>query len=114
MHIPRIAIIVVMTAAVAAAGCRCRSACCLPATPQIACNLVDSAVADAAVDLTAIVPDCESVDCKLQPLPRPEESYRMLTPEECQCRAAANANLANLVVLEEHWASVIIECDSEV
>jgi hypothetical protein len=38
----------------------------------------------------------------------------VLTPEDCQCRAAANANLANLIVLEEHWASVIIECDSKV
>jgi hypothetical protein len=38
--------------------------------------------------------------------------YHLLTPADCQCRAATNANTANLVELEEHWASVIIECDS--
>jgi hypothetical protein len=78
------------------------------------CNLEEAAVADAALDLAAIVPDCESIECQLQPLPRPDETYSMLTPRECQCRAATNANLANLVELEEHWASVVIECDSEV
>ena len=60
------------------------------------------------------VPDCEREGCALQPLPNPSETYHLLTAEECQCRAAANANLANLVELEEHWASVIIECDSRI
>jgi hypothetical protein len=76
--------------------------------------LEQAAVIDAAPDLIAAVPDCDAADCQLQPLPRPDETYRLLTPAECQCRAAANANLANLVVLEEHWAGVIIECDSEI
>jgi hypothetical protein len=114
MYLPRIAIIGVITLAPAIAGCRCQSAGCLPATPHIACDLAESAVEDAAPDLLLLTPDCENGACSLQPLPRPDETYRLLTPEECQCRAAANANLANLVELEEHWASVIIECDSNI
>ncbi|RIK72537.1 MAG: hypothetical protein DCC67_19155, partial [Planctomycetota bacterium] len=50
----------------------------------------------------------------LQPLPSPDETYAILTPADCQCRAATNANVANMIALEEHWASVIIECDSKV
>jgi hypothetical protein len=114
MHLQRIAIIAIVTVLLATAGCRCPSAGCLPATPCVPCDLPESAVQDAAPDLVALTPDCTREDCSLQPLPRPDETYRLLTPAECQCRAAANANLANLVELEEHWASVVIECDSQV
>jgi hypothetical protein len=113
MHLPPVAIIAIVTV-VLAAGCRCPSANCLPATPRVPCDLPESAVEDAAPDVVALTPDCKQEDCALQPLPRPDETYRLLTPTECQCRAAANANIANLVELEEHWASVIIECDSQV
>ena len=46
------------------------------------------------------------------PLPEPDETYCVLSPMDCQCRAAANATVANMVRLEEHWCSVTIECDS--
>jgi hypothetical protein len=114
MYFPRIAIIGVITAAMAAAGCRCPSAGCLPATPKIACDLQQAAVDDQAPDLVRLTPDCRDDACALQPLPSPDETYQLLTPAECQCRAAANANLANLVELEEHWASIVIECDSNI
>jgi len=114
MHLPRIAIIGVVTAAMAAAGCRCPSSACLPATPSAPCDLQQAAVEDAAPNLTVLTPDCEAGACSLQPLPGPSETYFILTPAECQCRAATNANLANLVELEEHWAGVIIECDSNI
>lgn len=49
----------------------------------------------------------------LDPLPVPEETYCLLDPATAQCSAAANANLANLVRLERHWATIVIECDSK-
>jgi hypothetical protein len=114
MHLPRIAIIAIMSVATAAAGCRCPSACCLPATPKIPCDLAEGPRDGAQPDFVLLTPDCAQGECLLLALPSPGESYRLLSPAECQCRAAANANLANLVELEEHWASVIIECDSKV
>lgn len=113
MHLTRIAIIACLTVTMAG-GCRCPSSCCVPATPHIACDLQKSAVEDQAPDLVQLTPDCREGACALQPLPSPDETYHLLAPADCQCRAAANANLANLVELEEHWASVIIECDSEI
>jgi hypothetical protein len=113
MHLTQIAIIGIIAVATAA-GCRCPSSCCVPATPHIACDLQASAVEDKAPDLVELTPDCREGVCALQPLPSPDETYQLLTPADCQCRAAANANLANLVELEEHWASVIIECDSKI
>jgi hypothetical protein len=114
MHLPRIAIIAILSAATAAAGCRCPSASCVPATPKVACDLPDGPRDAAQPDLVLLAPDCSQGQCQLQPLPAPSETFRLLTPAECQCRAAANANLANLVELEEHWASVVIECDSKI
>jgi len=113
MYLPRIAIIGVMTLATAA-GCRCPSASCVPATPARPCDVQRAAVDDVPPNLTLLTPDCTAEGCTLQPLPSPTETFHILTPGDCQCRAAANANLANLVELEEHWAGVIIECDSNV
>lgn len=113
-HVPRGAIIAVATILSACAGCRCQSGCCLPRTPRIACNLPEGPRADAPPDLMRLVPDCEAEDCRLAPLPSPSETYRLLTPGDCQCRAAANATIANMLELEEHWATVTIECDSKV
>ncbi|MEO2049791.1 MAG: hypothetical protein ABGX16_24800, partial [Pirellulales bacterium] len=58
------------------------------------------------------LPDCQDSDCGLKPLPTPDESYQLLDTKTCQCHAATNANTANLVLLERHWARVVIECDS--
>jgi hypothetical protein len=60
-----------------------------------------------------VVPDCQLEDCQLTPLPAPGEIYQRLTAADVQCRAAANANVPNMIELEAHWASVIIECDSK-
>lgn len=103
-----------MTVATAAAGCRCPSGCCIPASPQTACDLPASPVSDSQLDLVLLTPDCRDNACQLQPLPSPSETYHLLTPQECQCRAATNANVANMIGLEEHWASIIIECDSKI
>lgn len=60
-----------------------------------------------------MVPTCPDGPCPLQPLPTPYETYCLLDPSTVQCAAAANASLANLVRLERHWATVVIECDSK-
>jgi hypothetical protein len=60
-----------------------------------------------------LTPDCAAEGCVLMRLPTPEESYRHLDPQTCQCTAATNANTANMIELERHWAQVVIECDSQ-
>ncbi|MCC6491659.1 MAG: TolC family protein [Pirellulales bacterium] len=112
MHLPRIAIIAIV--ALTAAGCRCPSSCCLPATPHARCDLPSAAVPDAQLDLTRLLADAPPDAALLQTLPSPDETYQILTPGDCQCRAATNANIANMVELEEHWAATIIECDSKI
>jgi hypothetical protein len=79
----------------------------------VACDLA-ATVADAGPpDLMRLTPDCMVENCVLEPLPAPTEIYELLTASDAQCRAAANANVPNMIELEEHWASVIIECDSK-
>lgn len=85
----------------------------MPATPASPCRL-QSTYADAGPpELMRLVPDCSDGRCGIEPLPTTSEHYMTLTPADCQCRAAANCNTANLVELERHWAQVIIECDSK-
>lgn len=85
----------------------------MPATPHTPCNL-DATVAEAdPPDLMRLTPDCSVEPCNLTPLPAPTEIYQLLTASDAQCRAATNANTPNMIELEEHWATVIIECDSK-
>ena len=98
----------------AALGCRCPSRCCVPKTPHVPCNFADTTGETRPPDVATLTPDCEQEGCVLQPLPSPADTYQLLTASDCQCRAAANANIANLVELEGHWAGVIIECDSKI
>jgi len=49
----------------------------------------------------------------LLPLPSPSETYQLLDAATCQCNAATNASVANLVELERHWARIVMECDSK-
>jgi hypothetical protein len=85
----------------------------VPPTPGVPCDLAQSPGETEPPDLMRLVPDCEVENCELQPLPTPGETYRLLTASDVQCRAAANANVANMIELEEHWAGVVIECDSK-
>lgn len=59
-----------------------------------------------------MLPSCGDGPCTLQALPEPGACYLLLNPCDCQCRAVANAVTANMVELEQHWATVTIECDS--
>jgi len=54
-----------------------------------------------------------SAEHELTPLPSPTETFQLLDASACQCNAATNANLANLVELERHWAKVLIGCDTK-
>ncbi len=64
-------------------------------------------------DLMRVVPDCDVEGCVLAPLPAPTNIYQLITAADAQCRAATNANVANMIELERHWASIVIECDSK-
>ncbi len=113
MRIPRSAIILILTVATAALGCRCPSCRCLPATPHAGCDF-DATVPEATPpDVMRVTPECHSEECVLVPLPAPTDVYELLTHADAQCRAATNANVANMVELEQHWATIIIECDSK-
>jgi hypothetical protein len=113
MRLPKSAIVGILTVAAAALGCRCPSGCCLPATPRMTCDLPEAVAEQGPPDLMRVVPDCQHEDCRLEPLPAPSEIYQLLTPSDAQCRAAANAAVPNMLELEEHWASIVIECDSK-
>lgn len=114
MHLRQAVIVGTLWLAAAALGCRCPSRCCVPATPNVPCNFAETTGETRPPNVAELTPDCEQEGCVLQPLPSPAETYQLLTASDCQCRAAANANIANLVELEEHWAGVIIECDSKI
>jgi hypothetical protein len=113
MQIPRSAIVAILTVATATLGCRCPSCKCLPATPHAECCFATVAPEQIPPDVMRVTPDCLEEECVLTPLPAPADLYQKLTHADAQCHAATNANIANMVELEEHWASIIIECDSK-
>ena len=90
------------------AGCACPSSKCgVPGTPCAPCI-------HELTDPEDTPPDLLNVDeCELLPLPPPTETYQLLEAAICQCNAATNASVANMVELERHWAKVIIECDTK-
>ena len=89
-------------------GCACPSGTCgVPGTPCAPCIHELTTPVDTPPDLLA------GGDCELVPLPAPTETYQLLDAATCQCSAATNASVANMVELERHWAKVIIECDSK-
>ncbi|MCA9231468.1 MAG: hypothetical protein KDA57_12510 [Planctomycetales bacterium] len=104
-----LAIILLVPALTVVTGCACPSGCRVPGTPSAPCPGETSVVEGDPPDLVELV----SADCQLVPLPSPSETYELLSASTCQCNAATNANLANLVELERHWAKVVIECDTK-
>jgi hypothetical protein len=46
-------------------------------------------------------------------LPSPSDEYRQIDASTCQCNAARNARVAYLLELEQHWAGVLIDCDTQ-
>ena len=104
-----IAITLCLSFVVGLAGCRCPSGCCVPGTPTMPCHEGWVEVDTAAPNLVEQV----SAELELVPLPAPTETFQTLSPGNCQCMAATNAPVANMVELERHWAKVIIECDTK-
>lgn len=113
MDFARIASMLVLLGGTILTGCRCPSGCCLPATPSAPCPGTNRVVGDESAEgalAAAVASDRD--EANLTPLPRPEETYRALDADACQCTAAANATVANMIELERHWARIVIECDS--
>ena len=104
-----IAIIACLTAFGGISGCRCPSGCCVPGTPTMPCVESYEDVATTPPDLVQLV----SVEAEPIPLPSPDQTFQVLSAGNCQCMAATNAPVANMVELERHWAKVIIECDTK-
>jgi len=95
------------------AGCRCPSASCVPRIPSTSCARELTTGAKTPPDLCETLSVRQEGDCDLTPLPTPDETYLLLDAPTCQCHAATNANLANLVELERYWARIVIECDTQ-
>lgn len=93
----------------AVSGCKCPSGGCVPCTPSVPCVLEPAEIDVEPPDLVALT--CK--DCDLIPLPSPTETFQLLSVGTCQCSAATNAPVANMVELERHWARVITECDTD-
>ncbi len=91
-------------------GCACPCAKCgIPRTPCAPCIYEQCECHQIPPDLaSAIFADATPV-----PLPAPDETYDLLTATDCQCYAATNTSIANMVELERHWAQVVIQCDTE-
>ncbi len=99
----------ILLLAAAVTGCACPSGGCVPTTPHASCAYELTVPEGDPPDLAEFV----GSDSELTPLPSPSETYQLLDASTCQCNAATNTNLANMVELERHWAKVIIECDTE-
>jgi len=90
------------------AGCACPSGSCgVPGTPCAPCFYESTVGDDTPPDVLVEQHD------ELVPLPAPTETYQLLDAATCQCNAATNASVANMVELERHWARIVIECDSK-
>jgi len=90
-------------------GCACPSGGCVPGSPYASCPGETVEVEEIPPDLVELV----CAECELTPLPSPSETFQLLDATTCQCNAATNTNLANLVELERHWAKIIIGCDTK-
>ena len=109
MHMRLVAIISLVTFVGGLCGCRCPSGCCVPGAPTMPC-------VESFEDIETTPPDfveLTSAESDLFALPAPTETFQLLSPSTCQCMAATNAPVANMVELERHWAKVVIECDTE-
>ncbi len=110
MQLRILAIIVIFPLAAVLAGCACPCAKCgVPRTPRAPCvhDLCDCQ--GPPPDIASEIP----VTGELLPLPAPTETYQLLDVVTCQCNAATNNPVANMVELERHWAQVIIQCDTK-
>ncbi|NOY30868.1 MAG: hypothetical protein GXP28_12085 [Planctomycetes bacterium] len=104
-----LAILLLLPLIAVGTGCACPSGGCVPGTPYAPCPSEMAEVDESPPDLVELV----CADCELTPLPSPTETFQLLDAATCQCNAATNANLANMVELERHWAKVIIGCDTK-
>lgn len=109
MFMRLVAIIACVSVLGGMSGCRCPSACRVPCTPTMPCVESYENVDSTPPDLLELV----SAEAELIPLPAPEETFQLLSPGNCQCMAARNAPVANMIELERHWAKVVIECDTK-
>jgi len=103
------AITLLMPLVAVVTGCACPSGGCVPGSPYASCPGEMVEVEETPPDLVELV----CAECELTPLPSPTETFQLLDATTCQCNAATNTNLANLVELERYWAKIIIGCDTK-
>lgn len=109
MYLRLLAIALLLPLGAIVSGCACPSSCRAPCTPSAPCVPGEDVAPGDPPDLVKLA----VLEADLKPLPAPEETYQLLDVHTCQCHAATNANIANMVELERHWAKVVIECDTE-
>ena len=110
MQLRIFAITVIVSLLAVLAGCACPCAQNgVPGTPHVPCLHSQCTCQQLPPDLAGQIP----ILGELVPLPAPSETYQLLTASQCQCSAAANNTVANMVELERHWAGVIVQCDTK-
>lgn len=104
----------ILTLAALVGGCKCPSTRCAPRAKVAPCAYERSVAVWETPDLTELaVAESDSLFLFPSQLPGPEDSYRLIDAPTCQCNAATNAQVPYLLELEQHWASVLIDCESE-
>ena len=110
MQLRLLAIIVFFTLGAVLTGCACPCAKCgVPRTPHASCVHDLCECNQAPPDIASEIP----LSGELLPLPAPTETYRLLDVATCQCNAATNNAVANMIELERSWATVVIQCDTK-
>ncbi|TWT35468.1 hypothetical protein KOR34_03600 [Posidoniimonas corsicana] len=103
-----------LTAATLLTGCRCPSSGVVPCARVAPCVYEQTAPLNHAPDLTEVA--SFERDALFQfpcQLPSPSDEFRLIDASTCGCNAARNTRVAYLLDLEQHWAGVLISCDTE-
>ncbi|MCA9241741.1 MAG: hypothetical protein KDA37_16135, partial [Planctomycetales bacterium] len=114
MRLLRILPPALLTLAALMGGCKCPSTRCAPCARVAPCAYERSVAVWETPDLTQQAMSADDslflFPCQL---PSPEDTYHLIDASACQCNAAMNAKVPYLLELEQHWAGVLIDCESE-
>ncbi|MEM9351864.1 MAG: hypothetical protein AAGA92_02535 [Planctomycetota bacterium] len=113
MHLRHLAIVGLLGLLPSVMGCSCPSSCRVPCTPSAPCAFDAVKQEELPPDFVQLV-SASAEGVELAEMPAPDESFRPLEAADAQCYAATNSNLANMVMLERHWAKIMVECDTRI
>ncbi|TWT66775.1 hypothetical protein Pla123a_46640 [Posidoniimonas polymericola] len=114
MNLRRDSLPTLLIAATLLAGCRCPSSSRTPCANVAPCVYEQTAPLHHAPDLTELASiDRDALFLFPCQLPSPSDEYRLIDAPTAGCNAARNARVAYMLDLEQHWASILIDCDTD-